>query len=379
MIVILVSVTVFTAVTKESTIGSISIASESEYEQLLLSELNRLECPCSRISIHHQELIVIETLFHEVCSSDLVNDPWLDYLFDTSDWTLYSKLDLRIRGSSYFGLLSSLCRLCQTMVDTTVKQFLNESFVSRQLIPRFEFESKINSTIDRFQRSISTKHENVIRLTDDITHGNTFVSTYFLNWDWSIRQDNRTFQLYGRPITFNDQCSCATRNDCSQPGGIYFMLNDNPSYAIPGFNVACSSLQTLLFSTLECFYDQTCIDDLLLFAAFIPFSLSTTVNVTSLNPTRLIRSQPNTTIREIAQALFIEQWNINLSYSSFYKQCSPNHCSFQFDQSNSYLFIGSRILGLYGGLTVTLRFIIPRLVAIAFKVFIRFRRNRIAA
>jgi hypothetical protein len=68
---------------------------------------------------------------------------------------------------------------------------------------------------------------------------------------------NRTFQLYG-------QCSCATRNDWFQLGGIYYILNDSFVHVLPGFNVACSSLQTF-----ECFYDLTRIGNLLSYVAGI--------------------------------------------------------------------------------------------------------------
>jgi hypothetical protein len=137
---------------------------------------------------------------------------------------------------------------------------------------------------------------------------------------------------------------------------------------MPGWNVGCSTVETLLRSTFECLYNETCINLLVYYATTVAIAYPLAINVSAMNLALPSRFQSNAMIEDIVDALFVEQWHINVSYSAFYNQCAPTYCSYTFENHNSYLNIASTLLGLYGGLIVSLRFLVPYLIKLAFKI-----------
>ncbi|UJR35934.1 hypothetical protein I4U23_028675 [Adineta vaga] len=53
-----------------------------------------------------------------------------------------------------------------------------------------------------------------------------------------------------------DGCSSETQRNCSESGEIYYDTSDKRIFALPGWNIGCSVVETILQSTLECFYDR---------------------------------------------------------------------------------------------------------------------------
>ncbi|CAF4162480.1 unnamed protein product, partial [Adineta steineri] len=259
----------------------------------------------------------------ELCTSDFVKDAWLNFLYGGDGgglWFLQSRYDIRVRGVAYFQLLSLLCSISQTTIKNAVNQFVEETFVSAQAISQSSFFVQTNATIRQFKTSTTSEFSRTLQLIRDITHGNTFISSFRLNWRWLVvgKSDNSTVPIGA--ISPTNNCSCGTRSDCVQPGGIYMLgynyglyggisTPNTQMFAMPGFNVGCSSVETLLRSTFECLYNQTCIDQLQMFATTIfPTIPNATDYITAMSSTFVSRFQPNTTIVDIINELFIEQW-----------------------------------------------------------------------
>lgn len=130
--------------------------------------------------------------------------------------------------------------------------------------------------------------------------------------------------------------SCRS-GDCQVMSGIYDPVDVSILYidsifmqpyqshlqmSIPGYIAACYPVQSLLFSTLECFYDQSCINNLTSFISFVsvdqgddrPYfmALKTSTN----NSDNLIL---NRTIETIVNNLMFESWTTtSISYENYY-------------------------------------------------------------
>ncbi|CAF1087905.1 unnamed protein product [Didymodactylos carnosus] len=74
------------------------------------------------------------------------------------------------------------------------------------------------------------------------------------------------------------------------------------------------------------------------------------------------RYQLNSTLNDIVSLLMVEEWNANASFSSYYKQCTPQECTYTYFGHNNVVYIVSTITGLIGGLTKVLQIIIPPIV-----------------
>ncbi|CAF1598120.1 unnamed protein product [Adineta ricciae] len=285
---------------------------ESDYNKLLMLHSESLKCPCINISVKYKEFLIVDTLFHEVCSSDFVQMKWRDCLSLFDDWFTYYRADIRSRGIIYFSFLSTLWQLSKTTVNNGIVQFLDEIFINIQIIPRSEFYLRIDSFVSQSQQRITTRY------------------------------------------------------DCTESGRIYYGTTDSQKFPISGWNVSCSVVETVLRSTMECFYNQSCIDSLLFYTTTVPNRLSYRMNMISMNFSAKSRFRRDTFIQDLADELFVETWQTYRSYSLFYKACAPISCSYTVQKTDYYMYSASKVLGLYGGLTILLRFIVPLVVKIFF-------------
>ena len=65
----------------------------------------------------------------------------------------------------------------------------------------------------------------------------------------------------------------------------------------------------------------------------------------------------NSTMVDLVSSLFVQDWVTTINYSSYVEQCSPYMCSYTYTQKANSIYTITLILGLYGGLTIILRWI----------------------
>ena len=123
-------------------------------------------------------------------------------------------------------------------------------------------------------------------------------------------------------------------------------------------------------STLKCFYDQICLNELrrlLKVSDFVPL-------LDSGIPTRY---PPNTTtIGTMMDKLFVESWNIRSNYTAYFENCAPHECHYSYTEQNNVIFILTTLLGLYGGLTVILKLLVWHCLHIIYKLVYYCREKR---
>ncbi|CAF1157996.1 unnamed protein product [Adineta ricciae] len=356
---------------------SLSNPSENEYKNLLMIYSESLYCPCKNISIEYKYFLQIETKFHSICSSDFISKKWLKYLFLDKHWIGYDRRDIRVRGSAYFSFLLSLCKISETTIDNSINQFLNDVFINTQLITESQLEIQINSIILQFRNVTLEKFSESFKLLRDIMNGNAFISSYYLNWYWwkDIKHTFVTFPI--KSVVMKDECSCATRSDCIDSGGIYRDSSKKQRFVMPGWNIGCSVVETLLSSTLECLYNQKCVDLLVFYLTSELSIFPYRINMSAMNFSNESHFKPDIYIQNISDELFVEEWKHKTSYSSFYHQCAPIYCSYKTKKDDYIIYTISKVLGLCGGLTIALRFTIPLIIKIIFQIRKKCRRNTI--
>lgn len=164
---------------------------------------------------------------------------------------------------------------------------------------------------------------------------------------------------------------------------LYWISWDLPFYTrslhftVSGQYAGCSTMETLARSTFECLYDPACMDSLRYYALQIPVHIFLESTPTVLNSSLPSRFKTNTSTQTIIEELVVEELLINESYSAFYEQCSPTHCSYRVETRKTFLYALTRVLGLYGGVTISLRFIVPYIVRLVFKIRDRRFLNRV--
>ncbi|CAF1587064.1 unnamed protein product, partial [Adineta steineri] len=152
------------------------------------------------------------------------------------------------------------------------------------------------------------------------------------------------------------QCSCTSTPQCTLPLQMYHYYFPI-QFSIPGLRLGCFVIEGVLQSTLECFYNQTCLNSL---QSYIISPIS--INVIPLNSSLSSQFNETSTIQEVVNELMVDKWNLSSIYENYYKECQPIKCSYSYVDRNNIVIIITTLIGLIGGLVKVLRFMIPKLV-----------------
>ncbi|CAF3789909.1 unnamed protein product [Rotaria socialis] len=337
--------------------------SQMTYEILFNKYPTTLLCRCSQVTIPYGKFISVFTRYHPICSSFFVSQTWINMLFNPNI-SYYIQIDFRSSASGLFQLLSSYCSFVNRSVNDALDDFLSNSLLSMYVLSSQSLDIQIQEESLFVQTSTANSIRRLIRLIRNTTYSNhlqpalqtsSMAALYFFP-DGQIASgvlDGSYIQTDGL------QCWCSVSSNCStvvaffdlyayDTGGVYISPT-LPIANLSGFVVGCYAIESLLRSTLECFFDKTCLDTL---DRFFPITSITNFDVLSANQTRFPRQ---TSIETLINELFIEEWSTVISFSSYYQQCAPMSCTYMYVQHNNVLYILTTLLGLYGGLTVALR------------------------
>ena len=370
LVIAILFLTLYTWLSVESKIVQIKNPSLSTVQNLQI-HTSSLQCPCTQLSIAYEDLIYLEPEYHQICSSEFTSSKWIEGLNEIaflSETSLYYA-DFRYAGP-IFQLLKSMCDLANDTVINALYVFGQTQLVTANLIEPDLFAQQLESVITQFQLTTPNALLRLLQLTRNITFMNQFLSGSYANFfvNYSIVQEyaqpNTTFGIYGSssvlPNGTTQSCSCANDIECGRNAAFYVGPSGNRSVilTVPGFYSRCFPVESLLPSTLECFYsNQPCLD---MMANVTNETLFT--NMTRLNASLSSRFMINTTINDLLSQLFIESWSSSLFYTSYFAKCRPTYCSYSVITQKSTLEIVTTVTGLIGGLSVALRLMVPFVV-----------------
>ncbi len=315
--------------------------------------LSTLECPCQNLTIPYSLFVRIFPHFHQICSSDFVvlNSNWVkrfsQYLFNNS----YSYDDFRRFVVPQFRGLTALCNIANVTVADALSTFMSTTLISKRAESTETIQLQVTSAIAQFHLSTNDAFALTFDYVKDIMKGNRLISTTLSNWYMDDYITDFWYAVYVlitmSPRSYeNGTCFCGSSVICSSPAIIDGQI-------VPGFRVGCYPIESLLESTLECLYNETCIkniqsDD---FTWDIVFrALDSTL------------SFPNVTVQSLVDTLMVDQWETNFTYDNYYSACAPLYCSYSVNMRFDKIYVFTTIMGLSGGLTIVLKFVVPLVV-----------------
>ena len=353
----------------------------SEYERLQTFYENTLLCSCTHVSMQYSAFIPTLTVqsFHPVCSMPIYSTDSLAYLM--THFLALSSLpsdDFRHWGGTFFQAIHALCSLALTSVDRGIATFLSSTFIADRVISQDHFDRQTNTTIAHFQRQMPAEFSQVLKSTRLTSQGNHLMSLFLSDWQF-ILGDNQSYMasLIIQPVTYgNSTCSCATSHRCSITATLY-NVDRTPLFPIDGLRYGCTTLETLLQSTLECFHLPVCLEGMLNAMLISNFDTETPYNYPL--PFSVIDSSMSTfsiydTMETMITRMMIDVWQWNASYPLFYNSCAPRQCSFTHQYQFAVRNMITTFLSVYGGLSSILRYAVPRCILL---IKIIWNRNRI--
>ncbi|CAF4235546.1 unnamed protein product, partial [Adineta steineri] len=300
-----------------------------------------------------------------VCSSTFASNEWRENLLAglVPDLSIYNTTDYRRFLLAHLHFLNGLCQISIQTVNSSINEFLSSTLSNTQLMSATLFRLQINSLIEQSQLDAPTAFNRILFLLRTINHGNTIVSTYGTNFEYTALLGPYLNFALVQAVIYDNNCSCGLNATCTTQANF---ISNNASEIIPvkGLKMGCTPSESFLASTLECFHDSSCIN---LIEEQTNYNNSinttnTTIPLSSNNSHFLI----NTTVRDLVNVLFVEDWSTQINYSSYFEQCSPSMCSYTYTQQFNLIYTITFLISIYGGLTIALKWICPwavRLVA----------------
>ncbi|UJR07421.1 hypothetical protein I4U23_011707, partial [Adineta vaga] len=336
---------------------------------------DELKCSCSKIASTYDQFVRIEPVFHLVCTSPFVSEQWRLYLVSglVPNLTVYEQRDYRRFLSAHLQYLQGLCQLSQQAVNNSISEFLTSLLVTVELLSRINFQNRLVISIEQSKSNAPVLFSRLLYLTQLIFHGNAFISTYGTDFTYLLTNYEVDFDVYSptEAVIYDNECSCGMSSNCTtQATFIETNSSTSTKLSVKGMKMGCIPSESFRLSTLECFYDQSCLDLIQQYTNY-PNSLTPLSTTTNFS-----RFPQNTTISELINHLFIEKWSTEMNYSSYYEQCLPSLCSYTSIEKFNLLYTITVILGIQGGLTIVLKWICPKLVRVGSKIYYH-RKKRI--
>ncbi|CAF1487303.1 unnamed protein product, partial [Rotaria sordida] len=279
----------------------------------------------------------------------MVSQGWIDYYNNFKLYFIISNRDFRANAGHQFQILATLCEQAQQTVNSALQVFLQRQFVSSQIISQELFRSQINESIERWKSNTLNSFLHLTQLIRVTNQGNQLINSFH---NFYFYLDQISEQLIPVPANYST-CSCARSSACQIPMGIFVynwtIFDYVELFRIPNFFTGCFLVESLLESTLECFYDHQCMK------IIESYTSNTTTNFSLLDTTR---NSPNETVQSIINRLMIDAWQSNISFSAYYKMCSPLSCTYEQTRRHDIVYLISSIFGLFAGLVFGIEILI---------------------
>lgn len=342
--------------------GQVRISERIEVVRPLYNDLKRLsivhsetlQCLCDNVAIRHESFVHLVPSFHQLCSSELIGEDWIDRTRISS--ISYISDDFSYTASRFFVTLSSLCRLSNETVMNALDTFKSSRLITLEMLNENVFVEHVETMIKTFQSLMEFNFYQSFDFIEYSSETNSFLSALFSNIVVSI--DLNTYYVSNLVRVYeNKSCHCDITSSCVDP-----MTLSNST--IPGLFKGCFFVQAVRQSTLECFYDSSCLSTIEQLLNISPKSIS------SLNISLKSRFNRLSTIDEFLSKVMTEEWLMNISHEKYFNECKVSACYYLLTSRLNVIYMITTLIGLIGGLTKILRVLIPPLVRFVRRRFV---------
>ncbi|CAF1354313.1 unnamed protein product [Rotaria sordida] len=371
---------ILTSISLLSVIGYVSLSvhtyevtrnkfSISDFERLQARYPTTFESTCTKVSIPYNKFLNLSIRSHQVCSSPFIRRKWISslYLYNA---TSYNILDFRTFGFSHYRSLRLLCLLARQAINDNYHAFNSTNLVELLTFSRAQFNDLADVLISNFQKNLLANEKRTAKVTSLMIAQNRLLSALRTNYYTHSVPGSQSYKTYNALYLERNGsfCDCRSRNNqCTYPAGAFYNWtlpelgkpaknNPPPQFQIPGLMAGCMPLDSMRQSTLECLYNQSCIDAISLQPKiFRPKALNASLSTFPLNST--IGSL-------FDESLFVEIWKNQSSFENYFAACQPQSLSYSYERRFHLGKIITMSLYVFGGLVTAWELITPAIVII---------------
>ena len=324
------------------------------------------------MSIPYRMFIMMEPLYHQICSSDFVSSIWINFLSERHAQFATLHLEYQINLSTIFIVLRTLCESAQQTVNEALQTFLQAVFVSSEVVSEQIFESQIHSLIESWQLSTTNRYQGVIQLVRATNQGNLLLND---RYNFRINVSPTSGELISIPFEYSG-CSCALSPSCSVPIRLVVCLSINydciEQYRFSDLFTGCFPVEALFQSKLGCFYDRTCVDAIRMYA---PVPTEPDFDVLTLNRTGRRPNETTETVESIFNRLMVDSWLQNVSFESYFMACNPASCAYEYTSRQNVFIAIIEVIGILSGLSTGLKILVIIVIRSVEKMIEGYFRN----
>ncbi|CAF2879049.1 unnamed protein product [Rotaria sp. Silwood2] len=359
----------------------ITNTTQDEYEQLWNLHSDTLYCPCSEITIPYSNFIQIIPIFHQLCSSMFISPEWFDELSHAMvvDIYQYSQFAGTI-GAHYFKGLAAFCSIAEQAVNNSYRLFSAKTFISDRILPKNIFDNEVKILVDTFNESTFSELYRTFSLTRVAVETNPFASrigqqvTFLVDNEYQIKIESGQIENQRMKAPGAPPCTCLLPDDdCYAYAYVYSFTETFDMTKINGLLIKCFSTESTLFSTLECWYNHSCVE--LVRMHYIMNGVTNIIDIAPLDENLPSKFSINDTIEVLINALLLENFTINISYDQYYAKCAPLSCIYTIEETFDFIFLITSILAIYAVLNKIFRLTLPFIVQLTLIIWNRIRKE----
>ena len=292
-------------------------------------------------------------------------------------------MDIRLLMNSYASSIRLLCENIHHLVKSTTKTSLANSIHTPLVKSRTSVETEISNLVTIISKNSPELVADAIDVCSMGVISQLFTTGLATNARAYIESNiNNASSLTITTYEMEDGslCYCLPGSQCPSPAAIYSSTRSTTyseilsvrlnKTVIKGMKTDCFPYDGLAASTLECYYDASCIQSFVANGfVFEPLNASW--------PSKFRMTSP---LREILQSGLVEEFSYNYSIERYYEECSPQLCIYSYVHLNTPLTIISTIISVLSGLNTGLRLILLKGVSIFLilkKRILRFKCKRV--
>lgn len=254
----------YTISTEETEVFTIQNPTQKQYEELYADFGATIDCSCQTIGIPYSQFLNITARYHQICFSPFIYPDFITQLAMIRQDSPFHPGDFMLMSVNYFQWLTAFCALSQLVFPNQLVAFQNRLFVNNKLLPAEAFQVQAEKLVDFFIKDLQYYFARGIKQTREmIAFSQPLSATTTITYNLPVRQTPLGSQVIVEPTNFFPNCSCVYNpTECSSDAAFYSYdpLNNqfNLSYQVTGVRIACSAMDSLLQSTLTCWYSSDC-------------------------------------------------------------------------------------------------------------------------
>ncbi|CAF1424346.1 unnamed protein product [Adineta steineri] len=321
--------------------------SHERFSQLIRKYPNTLHCPCSKSSTNYDKFVTNIVNFHQVCSSEFIQQTWIEKLFTNKKISSESVDDARITLSFFWQTIAGLCMASNKTWNAVLTNFEATSFITPTAIAEQVIRSQAENALqNRINASKTMSTRNLLAL-QRIIRGDQIASAlqtnFYLHYPPVHLNPGKTPKMTAREF---GNCTCLNIEGC--PRSATFIDNYSHLVNVPGMIVDCLVVDGTLNSTLECYYDQSCI-------SILHGQLS--MNIKPLSNTSNKYFSMYSKVQLIFNELMIDEIITEIRFDKYFSECNCPLCSYSYRRRFDIYFIFTAVTGSLGILSLIIRHI----------------------